>query len=130
MSSRAPGQAYRPAGHYSSCRCMVVAICGPGFRVADRHGPSCVILCLTQSAMPTVSASKSTKVLVSGGNGYIAIWVVRKLLEHGFAVRTTVRSDDKAEHLVETFKPYGDSFEYVVVPDITKVRGHHIAQHP
>ncbi|KAJ7270256.1 D-lactaldehyde dehydrogenase [Mycena rebaudengoi] len=67
--------------------------------------------------MPTIS---SGKVLVSGANGFIAVWVVRYLLEAGFSVRGTVRSADKGTHLKETFASYGDKFELVVVPDITK----------
>jgi hypothetical protein len=31
-----------------------------------------------------------------------------------------VRSADKGTHLKETFASYGDKFELVVVPDITK----------
>ncbi|KAJ8581676.1 hypothetical protein M405DRAFT_832046 [Rhizopogon salebrosus TDB-379] len=41
------------------------------------------------------------KVLVSGANGYIAIWVVRALLEKRYSVRGTVRSEEKATHLRE-----------------------------
>ncbi|KAJ7354212.1 hypothetical protein DFH08DRAFT_854411 [Mycena albidolilacea] len=67
--------------------------------------------------MPAVT---SGKVLVSGANGYIAVWVVRALLEEGFAVRGAVRSADKAAHLHETFASYGDKFELIVVPDITQ----------
>ncbi|KAH8826045.1 hypothetical protein DL96DRAFT_1607040 [Flagelloscypha sp. PMI_526] len=59
------------------------------------------------------------KVLVSGANGYIAVWVVKTLLEKGYSVRGTVRSQDKGKHLLETFKSYGDKFEIVVVSDIT-----------
>lgn len=33
-----------------------------------------------------------TKVLVTGGSGFLASWVIRKLLEQGYHVRTTVRS--------------------------------------
>ena len=69
--------------------------------------------------MPAVTQGK---VLVSGANGYIALWVVQLLLDHGFSVRGTVRADSKVAHLKETFKEYGDKLEVVVVPDITKVR--------
>lgn len=69
--------------------------------------------------MPAIT---SGKVLVSGANGFIAIWVVKKLLDDGFSVRGTVRSEAKGAHLKETFKEYGDKFEFVVVEDITKVR--------
>ena len=70
--------------------------------------------------MPTVQPG--SKVLVSGANGYIAIWVVRALLEQGYAVRGAVRSEAKGEHLKKSFEKYGDKFEIVVVDDITKVR--------
>jgi uncharacterized protein YbjT (DUF2867 family) len=32
-------------------------------------------------------------VLVTGGTGFIGGWCISTLLEHGFAVRTTVRSE-------------------------------------
>lgn len=71
--------------------------------------------------MPAVS--QPAKVLVSGASGFIAIWVVRTLLERGFAVRGTVRSLKKGEHLNKLFgEKYGDKFELAVVEDISKVR--------
>ncbi|KAI8024899.1 hypothetical protein LOK49_LG02G00597 [Camellia lanceoleosa] len=33
-------------------------------------------------------------VCVTGGTGYVASWLIMKLLEHGYRVRTTVRSDN------------------------------------
>ncbi|KAI0051450.1 D-lactaldehyde dehydrogenase [Auriscalpium vulgare] len=60
------------------------------------------------------------KVLVSGANGYIAAWVVRSLLEKGYAVRGTVRSASKGAHLQSLFASHGDKFEVVIVDDITK----------
>ncbi|KAG5635177.1 hypothetical protein H0H81_012139, partial [Sphagnurus paluster] len=68
--------------------------------------------------MPTISVGD--KVLVSGANGFIAIWVVRKLLEKGYRVRGTVRSADKVKFLEESFKSYGGKFEVFIVKDITK----------
>ena len=59
--------------------------------------------------------------MVTGANGYIAVWVVNNLLEQGFSVRGTVRSEPKGAHLKEIFKSYGDKLEVVVVEDITKV---------
>ena len=35
------------------------------------------------------------KILVTGGTGFLAGWTIRKLLERGYSVRTTVRSSDK-----------------------------------
>lgn len=69
--------------------------------------------------MPAVT---SGKVLVSGANGYIAVWIVKFLLEQGFSVRGTVRSEAKTKHLKELFKSYGDKLELVIVEDITRVR--------
>ncbi|KAG2007029.1 D-lactaldehyde dehydrogenase [Coprinopsis cinerea AmutBmut pab1-1] len=68
--------------------------------------------------MPTVSPG--SKVLVTGANGFIAIWVVRRLLEEGYSVRGTVRAASKASHLKDIFKSYGEKLEVVVVPDFTK----------
>ncbi|KAJ7846609.1 D-lactaldehyde dehydrogenase [Mycena olivaceomarginata] len=66
--------------------------------------------------MPAVT---SGKVLVSGANGFVAVWLVQTLLEHGYSVRGTVRSADKGKHLSKRFASYGDKFEIYVVPDIT-----------
>ncbi|EIW85968.1 D-lactaldehyde dehydrogenase [Coniophora puteana RWD-64-598 SS2] len=68
--------------------------------------------------MPTVQPP--AKILVTGANGFVAVWVVRTLLERGYTVRGTVRSADKGEHLKKLFSSYGDKLELVVVEDITK----------
>ncbi|KAL5532147.1 hypothetical protein ACEPAF_5711 [Sanghuangporus sanghuang] len=70
--------------------------------------------------MPAVPAP--AKVLVSGANGYIAVWVVRTLLERGYTVRGTVRSESKTGYLKNLFKSEVESgkLELIVVPDITK----------
>ncbi|KAI0646157.1 NAD-P-binding protein [Trametes meyenii] len=67
--------------------------------------------------MPAVT---SGRVLVTGANGYIAVWVVRYLLERGFSVRGSVRSKSKGTYLSNCFKSYGDKFEIAVVDDITQ----------
>ena len=69
--------------------------------------------------MPAIT---SGKVLVTGASGYIAVWVVKVLLDRGFSVRGTVRSESKGQVLKEVFKTYGETLEYVVVDDIAKVR--------
>ena len=68
--------------------------------------------------MPAITTGK---VLVTGANGYIAVWVVKNLLEQGYAVRGTVRRASAIPYLQETLKAYADRLEFVVVPDITKV---------
>ena len=45
--------------------------------------------------------------------------IVKDLLESGYKVRGTVRSDDKGEYLKDLFK--GQPFEYVIAKDITEV---------
>ena len=71
--------------------------------------------------MPAID---SGKVLVTGANGYIAVWIVKTFLERGFAVRGTVRSDAKGAQLRDIFKTYGDQFEYVIVEDMAKVNAY------
>ncbi|KAF8492965.1 D-lactaldehyde dehydrogenase [Russula emetica] len=67
-----------------------------------------------------VAVSSPAKVLVTGANGYLATWVVKKYLEAGYSVRGTVRSLSKSAFLNDKFGHYGDRFELVVVEDITK----------
>ncbi|KAI0776384.1 NAD(P)-binding protein [Irpex lacteus] len=67
--------------------------------------------------MPAV---QSGKVLVSGANGYIAVWILQKLLDQGYTVRGTVRSERILPHLKQLFAKYGDKLEFVIVEDITK----------
>jgi len=67
-----------------------------------------------------VAISTPAKVLVTGANGYLATWVVKKYLEAGYSVRGTVRSLTKSAFLNDKFAQYGDQFELVVVEDITK----------
>lgn len=70
--------------------------------------------------MPTIQPGG--KVLVSGANGYLAMRVVQTLLERGYSVRGTVRSEEKGRYLEKYFKPFGEKLETVFVEDIAKVR--------
>lgn len=74
--------------------------------------------------MPAISPP--AKVLVTGANGFVGIWVVRLLLQYGYSVRGAVRSAAKGEILKRTLvNKEGDratDFEYVVVSDICDVR--------
>ena len=66
-------------------------------------------------------AIHSGKVLVTGASGYIAVWVLKALLDRGFSVRVTVRSESKRAVLKEVFKTYGARLECVIVEDVAKV---------
>ena len=72
--------------------------------------------------MPTIN--KGDMVLVSGANGYLAMWIVRAFLERGYVVRGTVRDDAKAKFVRAYFAAlgYGDKLEMVIIADITKVQ--------
>ena len=72
----------------------------------------------THTIMPAIDVGK---VLVTGVNGYIGIWVAKMYLDQGLAVRGTVRSESKAAHLRSVFAWAGDKFEIVIVDDITRV---------
>ncbi|KAF8148651.1 hypothetical protein B0H34DRAFT_668463 [Crassisporium funariophilum] len=70
--------------------------------------------------MPILPPASHHKVLVTGANGYIAMWVIQALLEQGYSVRGTVRSEEKMTRLQEYFEGYGARAEWFVVEDITK----------
>ncbi|KAI0029796.1 D-lactaldehyde dehydrogenase [Vararia minispora EC-137] len=59
-----------------------------------------------------------SKVLVTGVNGYTAVWLARTLLERGYSVRGTVRAEGKGTYLKKMFASYGDNFEIVVTADL------------
>lgn len=69
--------------------------------------------------MPIVQAGST--VLVTGANGYVGMWVARTLFEDGYTVRGVVRSAEKGKHMTAHFASYGSKFDFVVVPDMTKV---------
>ncbi|KAG8876481.1 methylglyoxal reductase (NADPH-dependent) gre2 [Tulasnella sp. 331] len=61
------------------------------------------------------------KVLVTGASGFIAAWVCKTLLDHGYHVVGTVRSTSKGEYLQKLFEKDGhgkDKFSFVIVEDI------------
>ncbi|KAI1784436.1 hypothetical protein LXA43DRAFT_955084 [Ganoderma leucocontextum] len=73
--------------------------------------------------MPALSASE--KVLVTGANGFIGLWLIRLLLDRGYSIRAAVRSADKGEVLLKTvsakFPERSQDVQYVVPPDFTAV---------
>ncbi|KFH46759.1 putative NADPH-dependent methylglyoxal reductase-like protein [Hapsidospora chrysogenum ATCC 11550] len=61
-----------------------------------------------------------TKVLLTGGSGFIAAHCLEQLLAQGHNVVTTVRSEDKAQKIRDTYKDQASRLEVVIVPDIAK----------
>lgn len=62
-----------------------------------------------------------TKVLLTGGSGFIAAHILEKLLHRGHKVVTTVRSEDKAQKIRDAYPNVGkDDLQVVIVPDIAK----------
>ncbi|ODN92736.1 dihydrokaempferol 4-reductase [Cryptococcus wingfieldii CBS 7118] len=68
--------------------------------------------------MPAVKPG--SLVLVTGASGYIAAHTVDILLQRGFNVRGTVRSQSKGEYLSNLFKNAPAKFEYHIVGDIAQ----------
>ncbi|KAI0372492.1 NAD-P-binding protein [Pilatotrama ljubarskyi] len=68
--------------------------------------------------MPAVQPPAT--VLVTGVSGFSGAWIARALLQNGYSVRGTVRSEAKAKYVSELFKEFGDKFNAVIVPDISK----------
>ncbi len=57
---------------------------------------------------------KNSPVLVTGGSGYIASWVVKLLLEEGYNVHATVRNKskiEKIEHLLKMQEEFGQKLQ-------------------
>ncbi|CAN8103643.1 unnamed protein product [Discula destructiva] len=62
-----------------------------------------------------------TKVLLTGGSGFIAAHVLETLLARGYSVITTVRSQEKAQKIHDAHADLGkDKLETAIVPDIAK----------
>ncbi|KAH7320977.1 hypothetical protein B0I35DRAFT_407994 [Stachybotrys elegans] len=61
-----------------------------------------------------------TKILLTGGSGFIAAHLLDQLIEKGHTVVTTVRSEDKAQKIRSAYPDKADRLEVVIVPDIAK----------
>ncbi|KAH6887185.1 D-lactaldehyde dehydrogenase [Coprinopsis sp. MPI-PUGE-AT-0042] len=69
---------------------------------------------------PMAVVKPQSKILVTGSNGYIGMWIVHSLLEKGYYVRAVVRSPEKGKHMQNHFKAHGDRLELAIVPDMAK----------
>ncbi|KAE8154893.1 hypothetical protein BDV25DRAFT_135536 [Aspergillus avenaceus] len=59
-------------------------------------------------------------ILITGASGFIATHVVNAFLRAGYAVRGTVRSEEKAAKVHRTFSEYSERLSFVIVPDIAQ----------
>lgn len=58
-------------------------------------------------------------VLLTGGSGFLGAWILRTLLESNLRVRAVVRSQSKADYLLDRFHQHRDNLEFKIVQDIT-----------
>ena len=87
-----------------------------------RNGSLILKPCPQTKRLPTTMpvVQPGSKILVTGGNGYIGVSAIGFLLERGYAIRATVRRE--VDWLSALFKErYKEKFEVVVVEDMTKV---------
>ena len=67
--------------------------------------------------MPAIRAPAT--ILVTGANGFIAMWITKYLLDKGYSVRGTVRNKEKAAYATTLFNDAitAQRLEYFAVPD-------------
>ncbi|KAI1776584.1 NAD(P)-binding protein [Hypoxylon cercidicola] len=62
-----------------------------------------------------------TKVLLTGGSGFIATHILQQLLQRGHSVVTTVRSQEKADKIKASYPDLGsDRLGFAIVPDVAQ----------
>ncbi|KAK1529878.1 dihydroflavonol-4-reductase [Colletotrichum paranaense] len=62
-----------------------------------------------------------TRVLLTGGSGFIATHILKLLLERGHSVVTSVRNQAKADAIKQSYPEIGaDKLSFVIVPDVAK----------
>lgn len=70
-----------------------------------------------------------TRLLLTGGSGFIGAHILDSLLKHGYSVVATVRSTAKGEHILASQKQYGkDQLDYVVVENMMSQGGRPLSQ--
>lgn len=70
-----------------------------------------------------------TRVLLTGGSGFIGAHILDSLLNHGYSVVATVRSAAKGEQILVSHKQYGkDQLDYVVVENMMSPGGRPLSQ--
>ncbi|OGM48275.1 NAD dependent epimerase/dehydratase [Aspergillus bombycis] len=66
-----------------------------------------------------VANAKKQHVLLTGANGFIASHILSILLERGYAITATVRSQEKAAAIIRTHPSWEGRITFAIVPDFT-----------
>ncbi|KAH7091796.1 putative dihydroflavonal-4-reductase [Auriculariales sp. MPI-PUGE-AT-0066] len=76
-----------------------------------------------------MSSTTGKHVLLTGASGFLAAWVLKYLLEQGFTVRATVRSQSKADPIAAQYAAAVSSNQltFAIVPDIVSPGAHDAA---
>ncbi|KAK8089941.1 ketoreductase, partial [Apiospora hydei] len=74
----------------------------------------------TSSERPNKKQTSKGKVLLTGGSGFIASHVLDYLLDYGFEVVVTVRTEEKGRTIVKTLKDPSHRCSFAIVEDIAK----------
>ncbi|EEH05051.1 ketoreductase [Histoplasma capsulatum G186AR] len=70
-----------------------------------------------------------TRILLTGGSGFIAAHVLDALLHRGHSVVTTVRSEEKARKIRDSHPDVPkDKLDFAIVEDIAKLDGNYVAR--
>jgi nucleoside-diphosphate-sugar epimerase len=65
-----------------------------------------------------------SRILLTGGSGFIAAHVLETLLQRGHSVVTTVRSPQKGKSILDAHPNYSrEVLDFVVVEDIARANG-------
>ncbi|KAI9873719.1 MAG: methylglyoxal reductase (NADPH-dependent) gre2 [Pleopsidium flavum] len=72
---------------------------------------------MNQVTNGTQSHSGET-ILVTGASGFVAAHVLNDLLDQGYKVRGTVRSEESANKVRKTHAKYGDKLSFAIVKDV------------
>lgn len=72
-----------------------------------------------------------TRVLLTGGSGFIASHILESLLDHGYSVVATVRSAQKGQQILDAHKHLGkEKLDFVIVEDVRKPEGKLVCPFP
>ncbi|KAL5585591.1 hypothetical protein FOVSG1_014980 [Fusarium oxysporum f. sp. vasinfectum] len=66
------------------------------------------------------NVSKGKRVLLTGGNGFVASHILNDLVKRGYSVTATVRSEDKAQAVYKTHPNWKENVEFEYVADLTQ----------